>query len=73
MTSEPARAPDPAMTLPDAPAGQPDAAHPEPPAAQRIPHKRAHHGDAFIDEYAWLAGKDDPQTIAYLEAEKAYT
>ena len=26
-----------------------------------------------IDEYAWLADKDDPETIAYLEAENAYT
>jgi oligopeptidase B len=26
-----------------------------------------------IDEYAWLQNKDDPETIAYLEAENAYT
>ena len=27
----------------------------------------------MIDEYAWLADKEDPETIAYLEAENAYT
>jgi oligopeptidase B len=32
-----------------------------------------HHGDRVLDEYAWLADKDDPETIAYLTAENAYT
>ena len=44
-----------------------------PPAAQRIPAERTHHGDAVIDEYAWLADKENPQTIAFLEAENSYT
>ena len=44
-----------------------------PPAAQRIPAERTHHGDAVIDEYAWLANKENPQTIAFLEAENSYT
>jgi oligopeptidase B len=26
-----------------------------------------------VDEYAWLQNKDDPETVAYLEAENAYT
>src|SRR5690606_14134470 len=26
-----------------------------------------------VDEYAWLADKDDPDTLAYLAAENAYT
>ena len=43
------------------------------PAARRIPTERTHHGDTFIDEYAWLADKDNPETIAYLTAENAYT
>jgi oligopeptidase B len=43
------------------------------PAARRIPSERTHHGDTFIDEYAWLSDKDNPETIAYLEAENAYT
>jgi oligopeptidase B len=44
-----------------------------PPAAQRIPAERTHHSDAVIDEYAWLADKEDPRTVAFLEAENAYT
>jgi oligopeptidase B len=45
----------------------------EPPAARRIPCERTIHGDTFIDGYAWLAEKDNPETIAYLEGENAYT
>jgi oligopeptidase B len=43
-----------------------------PPAARRIPVQRSHHGDPVVDDYAWLAGKDNPETIAYLEAENDY-
>ena len=43
------------------------------PAAARIPAERTHHGDTVIDEYSWLAGKENPATIAFLEAENAYT
>jgi oligopeptidase B len=51
-----------------------DGAWPDgPPAARRIPTERTHHGDTFIDEYAWLAGKQDPETIAYLNAQNAFT
>jgi oligopeptidase B len=46
---------------------------PVPPSAKRVPSERSHHGDTVIDEYAWLADKKDPETIAYLEAENAYT
>jgi oligopeptidase B len=46
---------------------------PEAPVAKRIASERVHHGDTFIDEYAWLTDKDNPDTIAYLEAENAYT
>ncbi|MEN3306154.1 MAG: oligopeptidase [Micromonosporaceae bacterium] len=45
----------------------------EAPTAKRIPHERVHHGDVVIDEYAWLADKEDPDTIGYLKAENAYT
>ena len=45
----------------------------EPPAAKQVPHQRTFHGDTVTDEYAWLADKDDPDTIAYLKAENAYT
>src|SRR3954454_4024462 len=44
-----------------------------PPAAKRVPTERTHHGDTVPDDYAWLANKDDPDTIAYLTAENAYT
>jgi oligopeptidase B len=45
----------------------------EAPVAKRVPVERTHHGDTVVDEYAWLADKDDPDTIAYLTAENAYT
>jgi oligopeptidase B len=45
----------------------------KPPVAQKIPTERTHHGDRFIDDYAWLRDKDNPDTIAYLKAENAYT
>ncbi|MDQ7905317.1 S9 family peptidase [Phytohabitans sp. ZYX-F-186] len=44
-----------------------------PPVAKRVPAERTHHGDTVVDEYAWLADKDDPDTIAYLKAENAFT
>ncbi|MGN9913183.1 S9 family peptidase [Phytohabitans sp. LJ34] len=44
-----------------------------PPVAKRVPAERTHHGDTVVDEYAWLAAKDDPETIAYLKAENAFT
>ncbi|MGY0007712.1 S9 family peptidase [Micromonospora sp. I033] len=43
------------------------------PVAKRVPADRTHHGDTVVDEYAWLAAKDDPDTIAYLTTENAYT
>jgi len=46
---------------------------PVPPSAKRVPSERVHHGDVFIDEYAWLTNPKDPETIAYLEAENTYT
>src|SRR5262252_3804074 len=72
MTTNPDRTDSPARATPDAPPGQ-DPARPAPPAARRVRHERTHHGDTVVDEYAWLAGKDNPETIAYLEAENAYT
>ncbi|MDX6324157.1 MAG: oligopeptidase [Nocardioidaceae bacterium] len=44
-----------------------------PPTAQRVPVERVHHGDRFVDQYEWLRDKDSPDTLAYLEAENAYT
>jgi oligopeptidase B len=44
-----------------------------PPLARIIPSERSHHGDTVLDNYAWLAVKDDPETVAYLTAENAFT
>lgn len=43
------------------------------PEAARRPVKRVHHGDVFIDDYEWLRDKSNPEVIAHLEAENAYT
>jgi oligopeptidase B len=44
-----------------------------PPRARKVPTRREHHGDVVIDDYEWLRDKDDPEVIAYLEAENAHT
>jgi oligopeptidase B len=44
-----------------------------PPAASRVPAKRFQHGDTVTDDYAWLADKTNPDVLAYLRAENAYT
>ncbi|GAD82816.1 protease II [Nocardia asteroides NBRC 15531] len=43
------------------------------PIAKKVPVERVHHGDTFVDEYEWLRDKEDPEVIAYLEAENAFT
>jgi oligopeptidase B len=43
------------------------------PVAARVPSERTHHGDTVVDEYEWLRAKAAPETVAYLEAENAYT
>ena len=45
----------------------------QPPKAKRIPTERTHHGDSIIDDYSWLATKEDPETTSFLEAQNAYT
>jgi oligopeptidase B len=49
------------------------AAAPIPPFAKRVPFTRTHHGDSVDDPYEWLRDKDDPEVIAHLTAENAYT
>jgi oligopeptidase B len=44
-----------------------------PPVAERRPTSTTLHGETRHDDYAWLRDKNDPQVIAYLEAENAYT
>lgn len=46
---------------------------PPPPIAERRPIVRSHHGDDFVDDYEWMRDKEDPATLAYLEAENAHT
>ncbi|MBG6122305.1 S9 family peptidase [Corynebacterium aquatimens] len=43
------------------------------PQARKQPMTRSFHGRDFIDDYEWLRDKENPETIAYLEAENAYT
>src|SRR5512136_430097 len=43
-----------------------------PPIAKIVPHSFEHLGRTFVDDYAWLQNKADPEVIAYLEAENAY-
>ena len=45
----------------------------QPPVAPRRPSERTLHGQVRVDDYEWLRAKDDPETLAYLEAENAYT
>ena len=44
-----------------------------PPDAQQIKHVNLYHGEEIVDNYNWLRDRDNPETIAYLEAENAYT
>src|SRR5690606_19448986 len=51
----------------------PDLERLSPPIAKRVATSRNVHGDTVVDHYAWLKDRDDPDTIAYLEAENAHT
>ena len=44
-----------------------------PPIAASRPKVLEAHGDRRVDPYYWLRDKQDPDVIAYLEAENAYT
>ena len=46
---------------------------PPTPRAPRDPSSRTVHGDTVVDDYAWMADRDDPRLAAYLEAENGYT
>ena len=56
------------MTSCAAPAAGPG----DPPMAAARPHELETHGDVRVDEYYWLREREDPEVIAYLEAENAY-
>jgi oligopeptidase B len=44
----------------------------EAPVAEKKPKELTIHGDTRIDNYYWLRERDNPEVIAYLEAENAY-
>lgn len=47
-------------------------APPTPPVAKRVPHVHQRHAGPVEDPWHWLRNRDDPDTIAYLEAENAW-
>lgn len=44
-----------------------------PPYAKKVPRKLEMHGHARLDDYYWLRERENPEVIAYLEAENEYT
>jgi oligopeptidase B len=44
-----------------------------PPVAKIVPKEIAVHDDTRVDHYAWLRERENPDVIAYLEAENAHT
>ena len=46
---------------------------PDAPVADVRATVRRFHGDEFVDEYEWLRDVEDPDVLALLEAENAYT
>jgi oligopeptidase B len=62
-----------ALSLGGGAGGQLDPAAATPPVANKVPRTTTLHGDTRVDDYYWLRDKKDPEAIAYLEAENAYT
>lgn len=46
---------------------------PTPPLAAKKPEELTIHGHKRVDPYYWLRERENPEVIAYLEAENAYT
>ncbi len=42
------------------------------PKAAKKPHEMKEHGNTRVDNYYWLNERENPEVIAYLEAENAY-
>jgi oligopeptidase B len=71
------------LALPTAPAGASldyrslEAAPAEvvstPPVAPVVPRVHTIHGETHVDHYFWLRDRNDPEVIAYLDAENRYT
>jgi oligopeptidase B len=50
-----------------------DVSSPTPPVAPKIPKTETLHGTVRVDDYFWLRDRENPDVIAYLNAENAYT
>ncbi|MFD2514435.1 S9 family peptidase [Pontibacter locisalis] len=46
---------------------------PQPPVAKKAPKELTTHGETRVDNYYWLNQREDPEVIAYLNAENDYT
>jgi len=44
-----------------------------PPVAPRVPFQLEEHGNLRVDDYYWLNQRENPDVIAYLDAENAWT
>ncbi len=44
-----------------------------PPVAAKVKWQETRHGEVVTDDYRWLQKKENPEVIAYLNAENAYT
>ena len=45
----------------------------QPPVAGKVPREMTLHGETRVDHYFWLRDRSNPEVIAYLDAENAYT
>lgn len=61
------------LSADNAPAPDTGSAVPMPPVARRVPRTATTHGETRVDEYFWLRNREDPEVLAYLEAENEYT
>ncbi len=43
------------------------------PVVEKQPHSLEAHGEVRVDDYYWLRDRSNPEVLAYLEAENAYT
>jgi len=43
-----------------------------PPVATKKPKELEKHGDVRVDDYYWMNDRENPEVIAYLEAENDY-
>ncbi len=64
-----------ALALAPARAAASETASPRPPVAAKRPHPMTLHGITRVDDYYWLRDdtRSNPEVLAYLEAENAYT